>query len=89
MAHSDRQQGPSRMPAYKLETLLSTSVVKHQDQNQLWKEKVCFNLQFIVHHETKSGQRLKAGTWSQELKAGPRRIAAHWYVSMSAGLPET
>lgn len=75
------------MPGYKLGILPAIAVIKPQDQNQLWKEKVCFNSQLIVHHETESGQGLKTGTRSQEPKEGPRRSAAHWFVSTEDWVP--
>lgn len=37
-----------------------------------------YNSQVILHHREKSGQELRAGTWRQELKPTPWRVAAYW-----------
>jgi hypothetical protein len=40
---------------------LSITVIKHPDQMHLGGERVYVSLQLMVHHEEKSGQKLKAG----------------------------
>jgi hypothetical protein len=48
-------------------------VIKHQEQKQLVGGRVCFRLyvSITIHHERKSGQDFKAGTWKQELRQRP------------------
>ena len=45
----------------------SIAVIKHHDQKQLVEERVCFSLQFAVHHPGKSD---RPETQGRDLEAG-------------------
>ena len=58
---------------------------KHHDQEQLEEERVCFYLlHTVVHHEGKSGQEHKAGTWTKNyggmLFSGSGLCLASFYI---------
>jgi hypothetical protein len=59
------------------------SYTKHHDQEASWGEKDFFSLYFyiVVHHQRKSGQELRAGTWRQELMQRPWRDVTYWIAS--------
>jgi hypothetical protein len=51
--------------------------MKHHDQQQIEEVRVYFILQLTVYHDEKLGRnKLKVGTWKQELKQRPWRNAA-------------
>ena len=51
--------------------------MKQHDQTQLGEERVCLAYA-SVHHQRKSGQKVRAGTWRQELMQRPWGVAAYW-----------
>lgn len=63
---------------YHCPILLPIAVIKHHDQEQPREEQVDFILRITVLHWEKTVQKLKARTWSQELKQRPRREGAYW-----------
>lgn len=55
----------------RLPWLVSCCFSKHYEQKPLGEEWAYFMLQFIIHHDRKPRQELRAGPWRQTLKQSP------------------